>query len=79
MNIDVYIIHTSLIKDNFALVSSFVDAARKEKAERYVNEKDKSLSYGAEYLVSKYLPKKEMKETLNTKQDFNNGINCQSI
>ena len=73
MNIDVYILHTSLIKDNFTLVSSFVDAARKEKAERYVNEKDKLLSYGAGYLFYKYLPKKEMKETLNKKPYFEGG------
>ena len=73
MNIDVYILHTSLIKDNFAFVSSFVDVARKEKADRYVNEKDKLLSYGAGYLLCKYLPKKEMKETLNKKPYFEGG------
>lgn len=73
MNVDVYILHTSLIKVHFSFVSSFVDEARKEKAERYVNEKDKLLSYGAGYLLKKYLPKKEMKETLNKKPYFECG------
>ena len=70
MNVDVYILHTSLIKVHFSFVSSFVDEARKEKAERYLNEKDKLLSYGAGYLLKKYLPNKEMKETLNKKPYF---------
>ena len=73
MNIDVYILHISIIKDNFRFVSSFVSKERRIKAERYVNEKDRLLSYGAGYLIQKYLPKKETKETENKKPYFEGG------
>ena len=73
MNIDVYIIHISIIKDNFCFVSSFVSKERRIKAERYVNEKDRLLSYGAGYLIKKYLPNKEILEAKNGKPYFIGG------
>ena len=73
MKTDVYILDTSLIKDNFLFVSSFVDKQRKDKAERYVNEKDRLLSYGAGYLMKKYLPNEEIKETKNKKPYLEHG------
>lgn len=55
------ILHISLIKQNLSFVVSYVDKSRKEKAERFVDEKDQLLSLGAAYLMKKYLPKGEIK------------------
>ena len=69
----VYILHTSLVKNHFSFVSNFVDKERKEKAERYMNEKDQLLSFGAGYLLKKYLPNKEIKYTESGKPYLENG------
>lgn len=67
------IIHTSLIKEKFSFLLSFVDQKRKQKVERLVNEKDKLLSLGAGCLLKKYLPKGEIKETASGKPYLENG------
>ena len=66
-------LHTSLIKSSFSAVLSIIDKERKEKAEKYINEKDQLLSYGAGYLIKKYLPYGEIKETSNKKPYLENG------
>ena len=58
----VYIIHTSLIKNSYSFVLSFVDEKRKEKALKYVKEQDQLLSLAAGYLLKKYLSSGEVKE-----------------
>lgn len=73
MNVDLYILHTSLVKENLSAVLSFIDKGRKEKAEKYLNEKDRLLSYGAGLLIKKYLPSGEIKETKNKKPYLENG------
>ena len=74
MNIvDVYILNTQLVKDNFDFILNFVSLERKEKALKYVQEKDKLLSFGAAYLIKKYLPSEEIKETKSGKPYFANG------
>lgn len=69
----VYILHTSLVKKHFSFVESFVDEKRREKALRYVNEKDQLLSFGAAYLLKKYLPNEEMLFTESGKPYLKNG------
>ena len=61
IEITIRILHISLIKQNFSFVLSYVDETRKEKAERFKNEKDQLLSLGAAYLMKKYLPNEEIK------------------
>ena len=61
IEITIRILHISLIKQNFSFVLSYVDKSRKEKAERFKNEKDQLLSLGAAYLMKKYLPNEEIK------------------
>jgi 4'-phosphopantetheinyl transferase len=73
MNVDLYILHTSLVKENLSVVLSFIDKGRKDKAEKYLNEKDRLLSYGAGLLIKKYLPSGEIKETKNKKPYLENG------
>ena len=69
----VYILHTLQVKNHFSFVSNFVDIQRKEKAERYMNEKDQLLSFGAGYLLKKYLPNKEIKYTESGKPYLESG------
>ncbi len=69
----VRILHTSLIKQNLSFVTSFVDRSRKEKAERFKNEKDQLLSLGAGYLMKKYLPNGEIKVSETGKPYLPNG------
>lgn len=69
----IYILHISLIKDNLSFISSFVDSKRKEKAERFVNENDRLLSFGAGYLLKRYLPQGEIKENEGGKPYLDNG------
>ena len=69
----IYILHTALIKDNLSFISSFVNPKRKEKAERFVNENDRLLSFGAGYLLKRYLPKGEIKENEGGKPYLDNG------
>ena len=71
--INIYILNTALVKDNFLFVSSFVDPERKEKALRYKNEEDQLLSFGAGYLLKKYLPSGEIKKTATGKPFLTNG------
>ena len=73
MKANIYILHISLVKENLPFVLSNLDKERKEKAEKYVNEKDRLLSYGAGLLVKKFLPNKEIKETKNKKPYLENG------
>ena len=71
--VDVYILNTSLVKDNYVFLLSFVDSKRKDKALRYVHENDRYLSLGAGYLIKKYLPNKEIKETESGKPYLEGG------
>lgn len=73
IEIIVRILHTSLIKQNFSFILSYVDKSRKEKAERFKNEKDQLLSLGAAYLMKKYLPDGEIKILENGKPFLPNG------
>ena len=68
-----YILPTSLVKANFPFVSSFVNEERREKAERYLHEKDQLLSFGAGYLLKKYLPSEDIKESSSGKPYLENG------
>ena len=71
--VTIYILHTSLVKKSISFVSSYVDPKRKEKAERYLQEKDRLLSFGAAYLLKKYLPNEEIKESNTGKPFLVNG------
>lgn len=71
--VTIYIIHKDLIKDNIEFVSSFVSKKQKEKATKYVYEKDKLLSYGASFLLKKYLPSEDIKENKNGKPYLDDG------
>lgn len=71
--INIYILNTILVKEYLSFISSFVDEKRKTKAERYVHEKDQLLSFGAGYLLKKYLPEGEIKEMENGKLYLENG------
>jgi 4'-phosphopantetheinyl transferase len=73
IEITIRILHTSLIKQNFSFVLSYADETRKEKAERFKNEKDQLLSLGAAYLMKKYLPNEEIKITDTGKPYLPNG------
>ena len=55
------IIHTSLVKDNFSFLVDFVDQKRKEKALKFLHEKDQLLSLGAGFLLRACLPVGEIK------------------
>lgn len=54
--VDVYILDTQLIKNNFEFVLNFVSEERKIKVLKFVQEKDQLLSLGAGYLIKKNLP-----------------------
>ena len=69
----VYILHTSLVKKHFSSVENYVSEKRREKALRYVNEKDQLLSFGAGYLLKKYLPNEEMLFTESGKPYLKKG------
>lgn len=71
--VKLYLINSSLIKDRYDQILSFVDESRREKALRYQNEKDRLLSLGAAYLLKKYLPLGEIKENSNGKPYLANG------
>lgn len=72
-NVNLYILDTNFVKDNYEFVLSFVDSKRKEKAEKHVHEKDRLLSLGAGYLLKKYLPRGELKEHPNGKPYLEGG------
>ena len=69
----IYILHTSLIKENYSCVLSILDKKRRDKAERCINEKDRLLSLGAGYLLKKFLPPKEIQKTENGKPYLDEG------
>jgi len=69
----VYILNTHLVKNNLKFVLNFVDANRKVKALKFVQEKDQLLSLGAGYLVKKYLPQENISETKSGKPYLKNG------
>ena len=71
--VDVYILNTHLVKNNLEFVLDFVDADRKIKALKFVQEKDRLLSLGAGYLIKKYLPHENISETKSGKPYFKNG------
>lgn len=71
--VTVHILKSSLVKEQYSLVLSFVDQNRKEKVLRYVNENDRLLSLGAGYLLKKFLREKEIKENEYGKPFFENG------
>ena len=73
IEIIVRILHISLIKQNLSFVFSYVDKSRKEKAERFKNEKDQLLSLGAAYLMKRYLPEGEIKIMESGKPFLPNG------
>ncbi len=71
--IDVYILHTSLVKEKFDFVFSFVEKSRQDKALKFAHEKDRLLSLGAAYLMKKYLPKGRIIENENRKPYLEGG------
>ena len=71
--VDLYILHTVLIKERYESVLSFVNEYRREKAERYAHEQDVLLSLGGGYLLKKYLPNEEIKINKNGKPYLENG------
>lgn len=71
--LNIYILNTTLVKRHLSFIYSFVDEKRREKAERYAHEKDRLLSFGAGYLLKKYLPKGENKEMENGKPYLEDG------
>ena len=71
--VDVYILNTHLVKNNLEFVLNFVDANRKVKALKFVQEKDRLLSLGAGYLIKKYLPQENISKTKSGKPYFKNG------
>lgn len=71
--VNIYSLNTSLVKDKYDFVMSFVSDERREKALRYINEKDRLLSLGAAFLMKKYLPKGELKKTSTGKPYLEDG------
>lgn len=71
--IDVYILHTSLVKEKYDFVFSFVEKSRQEKALKFAREKDRLLSLGAAYLMKKHLPKGRIIENKNGKPYLEGG------
>ena len=69
----VYVLRSSQIKERYSFVLSFVSEQRREKALRYKQEKDQLLSLGAGYLLKKYLPSVDIKETKSGKPYLENG------
>lgn len=69
----IYILNAALVKENLSYISSFVDEKRKKKAERYVHEKDQLLSFGAGYLLKRFLPDGEIEEMENGKPYLEKG------
>ena len=71
--VTLYLLNTSLVKDKYDFVLSFIDKSRKEKAMKFVQEKDRLLSLGAAYLLKKYLPEGDIKETKSGKPYLEGG------
>ena len=73
IEVNIRILHTSLVKQKLSFVLSFVDSKRREKAEKFINEKDQLLSLGAGYLMKKYLPEGDIEATSSGKPYLANG------
>ena len=73
VEVNIYILHISLVEKNIDFVSSSVEKSRKEKAFRYIQKKDQLLSLGAGYLLKKYLPQGEIKTLENGKPYLEDG------
>lgn len=71
--IDVYILHTSLVKEKYDFVFSLVEKSRQEKALKLAHEKDRLLSLGAAYLMKKHLPNGRIIENKNGKPYLEGG------
>ena len=71
--VTLYLLNISLVKNNYDFICSFIDKNRLEKANRYVQEKDRLLSLGASYLLKKYLPSGDIKETKSGKPYLEDG------
>ena len=72
-SVTVYLLKTSLIEENLDYITSFVDEDRKEKALKFASKQDQLLSFGAGYLMKKYLPNKEYRYTEYGKPYFIDG------
>lgn len=71
--VNVYVISASLIKENLSFVLSYISEQRREKAEKYAFEKDQILSLGAAYLLKRFLPSENIKETASGKPYLEGG------
>ena len=71
--VNIYVIHSKIVKDNFSLLLNYIDQNRREKSLKYIYEKDKLLSIGSSYLLKKYLNNGQIKETPNGKPYIENG------
>ena len=69
----IYLLHTSLVKDNVSFIVDKIDPKRVKKAHKFIQEKDRLLSLGGGYLFYKYLPYGEMKLSNNGKPYLENG------
>jgi len=69
----VYLLHTSLVKNNLSFVENFISNKRREKAHKFVQEKDRLLSLGAGYLIKRYLPLEDLLETKSGKPYLKDG------
>lgn len=71
--VNVYVISASLIKENLSFVLPYISKQRREKAEKYAFEKDQFLSLGAAYLLKRFLPSENIKETASGKPYLDGG------
>ena len=71
--VNVYVISASLIKENLSFVLPYISKQRREKAEKYAFEKDQILSLGAAYLLKRFLPSENIKETTSGKPYLEGG------
>ncbi len=71
--VSLYILNTSLVKDNKSFVLSYVTEERKQKALKLKSEKDQLLCLGGGYLLKRYLPKGEIKVTSTRKPYLEDG------
>lgn len=71
--VNVYVISASLIKENLSFVLPYISKQRREKAEKYAFEKDQFLSLGAAYLLKRFLPSENIKETASGKPYLEGG------
>ena len=53
--VKVYLLDVELVKKNKSAITDFIDKSRAEKAERYLDEKDRLLSLGGSYLIKRFV------------------------